>query len=88
VEAGPADLIYRQPLHPYSRMLLAAVPRPDPDLRRARPPMAPIDLPSPLHKPSGCVFRTRCSIARPSCAESVPTLEERDGRLVACPYSE
>jgi oligopeptide/dipeptide ABC transporter ATP-binding protein len=74
VEAGPADTIYRNPLHPYSRLLLSAVPRPNPDVRR--------------NKPSGCAFRTRCPIARPACADAVPPLEERHGRLVACPYSE
>jgi oligopeptide/dipeptide ABC transporter ATP-binding protein len=100
VEAGPAEQIYSRPLHPYSRMLLAAVPRPDPDARRTRTvqaePAAPRplatqrteDLPSPLNKPSGCAFRTRCPIARPSCADAPPPLEERDGRLVACPFSE
>ena len=90
VEAGPADEIYRRPVHPYAQMLLAAVPRPDPDLRRdrERKPMEAIDLPSPLNKPSGCPFRTRCPIARPSCAEAMPPLEERHGRLVACPYAD
>jgi oligopeptide transport system ATP-binding protein len=88
VEAGPAETIYRSPLHPYSRMLLSAVPRPDPDARRQRVARLRDDLPSPLNKPSGCAFRTRCPIARPSCAEAVPPLEEREGRLVACPYSE
>ncbi len=101
VEAGPADQIYSRPMHPYSQMLLSAVPRPDPDRRRARatrpsagsPPGTPLqlgvdDLPSPLNKPSGCAFRTRCPIARPACADAVPPLEERNGRHVACPYSE
>jgi oligopeptide/dipeptide ABC transporter ATP-binding protein len=88
VEAGPAEVIYRRPLHPYSRMLLAAVPRPDPDRRSPRHAVERTDLPSPLNKPSGCAFRTRCPIARPSCADAVPPLVERDGRLVACPYSE
>ncbi len=101
VEAGPADQIYSRPMHPYSQMLLSAVPRPDPDARRARtarpgagsPPGTPArlgvdDLPSPLNKPSGCAFRTRCPIARPACADAVPPLEERDGRQVACPYTE
>jgi oligopeptide transport system ATP-binding protein len=88
VEMGPAEEIYRRPLHPYSRLLLSAVPRPDPDLRRARTARAGDELPSPLNKPSGCPFRTRCPIARPACAEAVPPLELRDGRLVACPYSE
>ncbi|MSO84154.1 MAG: ATP-binding cassette domain-containing protein [Acidobacteria bacterium] len=92
VEAGPADQIYSHPMHPYSRVLLAAVPRPDPDARRARVARlgagSPDDLPLPLHKPSGCAFRTRCPIARPACADTVPPLEERHGRQVACPYSE
>ena len=109
VEAGPADQIYSRPMHPYSRILLSAVPRPDPDARRAdaagnrragvhgAPGAASTpstlrssvdDVPSPLHKPSGCVFRTRCPIARPACADAVPPLEERDGRQVACPYTE
>ena len=100
VEAGPADEIYRRPAHPYSQMLLAAVPRPDPNARRTRrvrplegsEPSAgarPVidDLPSPLNKPSGCAFRTRCPIAKPDCADGVPPLVERDGRLVACPYT-
>ena len=101
VEAGPADQIYSRPMHPYSQMLLSAVPRPDPDARRVRtarlragsPPGTPAqlgadDLPSPLNKPSGCAFRTRCPIAQPACAEAVPPLEERNGRQVACPYTE
>ncbi|MFI5245517.1 MAG: ABC transporter ATP-binding protein [Gemmatimonadales bacterium] len=88
VESGPADEIYRRPLHPYSRVLLSAVPRPDPDLRRERRARVSGDLPSPLHKPSGCAFRTRCPIARPSCADAVPPLQLRDGRWVACPYAE
>jgi oligopeptide/dipeptide ABC transporter ATP-binding protein len=88
VEAGPAEEIYQRPLHPYSRMLLAAVPRPDPDARRTeRRALERGDLPSPLNKPSGCAFRTRCPIARPSCAEAVPPLEERAGRAVACPFA-
>jgi len=101
VEAGPADQIYSRPMHPYSRMLLSAVPRPDPDARRVRstrlregsPSGTPArfvvdDLPSPLDKPSGCAFRTRCPIAQPACADAVPPLEVRNGRHVACPYAE
>ena len=45
-------------------------------------------LPSPLNKPSGCAFHTRCPIARPSCADAAPPLELRGGRLVACPVTE
>jgi oligopeptide/dipeptide ABC transporter ATP-binding protein len=87
VEMGPAEVVYRRPLHPYTQALLAAVPRPDPDHARRRAP-AVGDVPSPLHKPSGCGYRTRCPIARPSCADDVPPLGLRDGRQVACPYSE
>jgi oligopeptide/dipeptide ABC transporter ATP-binding protein len=88
VESGPAEEIYRRPLHPYSRILLSAVPRPDPERRRERRARVNDELPSPLGKPSGCAFRTRCPIARASCADAVPPLEFRDGRWVACPYAE
>ena len=88
VEAGPAEEIYGRPVHPYTKSLLAAVPRPDPDLRPASRASLAGDPPSPMAKPSGCPFRTRCPIARPDCAEAVPPLEERHGRAVACPYSE
>jgi oligopeptide/dipeptide ABC transporter ATP-binding protein len=88
VEMGDAETIYQSPLHPYSRALLASAPRPDPGARRIRQARLVGDIPSPMNKPSGCPFRTRCPIARPSCAESMPPLELRDDRLVACPYSE
>ena len=88
VEMGDADTIYQSPLHPYSRALLASAPRPDPSARRIRQAKLVGDIPSPMNKPSGCPFRTRCPIARASCAEAVPPLELRNDRLVACPYSE
>jgi oligopeptide transport system ATP-binding protein len=88
VEMGDAETIYQSPLHPYSRALLASAPRPDPDARRLRKAQLAGDIPSPMNKPSGCPFRTRCPIARESCAEARPPLEMREGRLVACPYSE
>jgi oligopeptide transport system ATP-binding protein len=88
VEIGDAVAIYERPLHPYSRALLAAAPRADPSVRRERRAKLVGDLPSPMNKPSGCPFRTRCPIARPACAEARPPLELRDGRLVACPFSE
>ncbi len=88
VETGDAETIYQSPLHPYSRALLASAPRPDPSARRTRQAKLLGDIPSPINKPSGCPFRTRCPIARESCAEAMPPLELRDGRYVACPYSE
>ena len=87
VEVGPAELIYKEPMHPYSRALLSAVPRPDPDAPRDRRIRLSGDVPNPIHKPSGCPFRTRCPIARLSCAGALPPLEMRNGRLVACPWS-
>jgi oligopeptide/dipeptide ABC transporter ATP-binding protein len=88
VEMGDAETIYQSPLHPYSRALLASAPRPDPHARRIRQARMTGDIPSPMNKPSGCPFRTRCPIAREACAEAMPPLEERKGRRVACPYSE
>ena len=58
VEAGDAEAIYAKPVHPYSKALLAAAPVPDPFLERT-PHRLSGDVPSPMHKPSGCAFRTR-----------------------------
>ena len=86
VEIGPGEEIYKNPMHPYSRALLSAVPRPDPEGARDRRIRLTGDVPNPIRKPSGCAFRTRCPIARPSCADAVPPLELKEGRLVACPW--
>jgi oligopeptide transport system ATP-binding protein len=88
VELGVAEDIYNRPMHPYSRALLAAAPRADPEAGRTRRARLAGDVPSPMDKPSGCAFRTRCPIARPSCADEVPPLVPRNGREVACPYAE
>lgn len=86
VEIGPSELIYRNPLHPYSRALLSAVPRTDPEAVRNRHIRLAGDVPDPIHKPSGCAFRTRCPLAKPDCGERVPPLEFREKRWIACPY--
>jgi oligopeptide/dipeptide ABC transporter ATP-binding protein len=86
VEIGPAEEVYHRPAHPYSKLLLSSVPRPDPAFRLEHRPIIRGDIPSPMNKPSGCAFRTRCPIAKPSCADMPPALEHRGGRDVACPY--
>jgi oligopeptide transport system ATP-binding protein len=86
VEIGPAERIYKNPLHPYSRALLSAVPRPDPEGTREGRIRLTGDVPNPARKPSGCAFRTRCPIAKPTCADAVPPLEFKDERWVACPW--
>ncbi len=84
VESGEAESIYANPVHPYSRALLAAAPVPDPSVERSTERLGG-DVPSPMRKPSGCAFRARCPLAQPSCAEQEPALELKAGRLVACP---
>ena len=84
VEAAPKQALFAEPLHPYTKALLAAVPVPDP--RAARPPQ-PLsgEIPSPLNPPSGCRFRTRCPIAVARCAEETPLLRTAAaGHDVAC----
>ncbi|WP_316014363.1 oligopeptide/dipeptide ABC transporter ATP-binding protein [Roseobacter sp. HKCCA0434] len=90
VEVADAAPLVEQPLHPYTRALISSVPIPDPAKERARDrPVLEGELPSPIAPPSGCVFRTRCPIARADCAEARPPLEERlPGHRVACPYTD
>jgi peptide/nickel transport system ATP-binding protein len=84
MEVAPAKDLYRAPKHPYTQALLDASPRPDPDARRERRPLAG-DIPSPVDPPSGCVFRTRCPYALDACAAAVPALREiAPGRFKAC----
>ena len=84
-EIGRTEDIYDHPLHPYTRFLLEAVPKPDPRLRKEDKGMLIGEIPSPVNPPSGCYFRTRCPYATERCAQKAPPLKEiDDGRLIAC----
>ena len=86
VELADAEEIYDNPLHPYSKSLLSAVPVPDPKKAKANKRiLLSGDIPSPLNAPSGCPFRTRCPYAEKICSESMPEFKEvTDGHFVAC----
>ncbi len=86
VELADADEIYNNPLHPYSKSLISAVPVPDPKVARANKRIVLSgDIPSPLNAPSGCPFRTRCAYCKADCSESMPEFKEvSKGHFVAC----
>jgi len=87
VELGPAREVNKNPFHPYTRALMSAAPQPDPYKTREGRIILKGDVPSPLAKPSGCGFRTRCPIARKECALAIPALtEKKPGHFAACPY--
>ncbi len=91
VEEAASDDLYAEPLHPYTRALMSAVPVPDPDVedRRERI-LLPGDLPSPANPPAGCRFHTRCPWRQPErCDTEIPELRVlRPTHKVACHYAE
>ncbi len=86
MELADRNELYENPLHPYTKALLSAVPVPDPAVEQQRERIILTgDVPSPLRPPPGCVFNTRCPIAIDECRQAVP--EWRDvggGHMVAC----
>lgn len=83
VEIAPAEQIYAEPRHPYTRALLSAVPVPDPSRKRERIVLQG-DVPSPINPPSGCSFHPRCPFAEKICMEKEPQLGFDGGHGVAC----
>ncbi len=86
VELADRNAIYEEPLHPYTRALLSAVPIPDPKIEAKRErTVLRGEVPSPLNPPSGCVFHPRCPIAVDRCSAEIPPLREiRPGHWAAC----
>ena len=84
VEEAETDELFTHPLHPYTQVLLSAVPTPDPRTHRKRIVLEG-ELPSPLSPPSGCPFHTRCPHCTEACRTVFPeTGKAADGHLVAC----
>lgn len=84
VELTNRDELFRNPLHPYTKALMSAIPIPDPTLKRERTILKG-DVPNPINPPTGCRFHPRCPIAVAGCAEKEPPLvENSEGHQVAC----
>lgn len=89
IELASTEELYTNPLHPYTKALMSAIPIPDPIAEEQRESI-PLngELPSPLNIPSGCPFRTRCPIATEECAKDAPEFREAvPGHMVACIYA-
>jgi oligopeptide transport system ATP-binding protein len=86
VELAECDELYDNPLHPYTRALLEAVPIPDPEIEMKREHrVVKGEIPSPINPPGGCVFHPRCRLAVDACSRDVPEFREVEaGHWVAC----
>jgi peptide/nickel transport system ATP-binding protein len=96
-EVGSPDDLYAHPAHPYTAALLAAIPVPDPGVRPDTEQVLGGEIPSPVHPPTGCRFRTRCPKAEVRCAEEEPQIRpvgngpsgnggSGSGHFVACHF--
>ena len=86
-EEAASQVLYQRPWHPYTKSLLNAIPRPDPEHLPNSMGLPPGEIPSPGNPPSGCRFRTRCPRAGQRCAVKVPQMREIEpGHKVACHF--
>ncbi len=86
VELTTSSELYKNPLHPYTKALLSAIPIPDPDIEKSKQRVElEGEIPSPINPKPGCRFRGRCRFAKPECSEKRPELKEVEpGHYVAC----
>lgn len=88
VELAPAEELFANPQHPYTKALLSAIPVPDPDVEVEREKVRirlEGDLPSPINTPAGCKFKSRCKYINGQCTEDAPALRDiGNGHFVAC----
>lgn len=83
-EIGKTEDIFTNPLHPYTKFLIDAVPKPDPFLRKDNKDLLQGEIPSPVNPPNGCRFHTRCPLVKDVCKEQEPEVKNIEGRQVAC----
>lgn len=83
VELSSKEKLFANPLHPYTKALLSAIPTPDPTVKKERITLIG-DLPSPENPPKGCPFHTRCPMKMDICETEMPVVKEFDGQQVAC----
>ncbi|GAC42793.1 ABC transporter ATP-binding protein [Paenibacillus popilliae] len=84
VELAPRDVLFKRPLHPYTKALLSAIPIPDPT-RKSERIVLQGDIPSPANPPAGCKFHTRCPFVKEICRQAAPEFQEiASGHHVAC----
>ncbi len=92
VEINDAEMLYKKPVHPYTRALLASIPVPDPEIVVKHEPLTG-EVPSPINPPSGCYFHTRCPYAKAICKTDAPELkpvrlDNKQEWLVSCHFAD
>jgi len=84
VEDADTDTLFSNPLHPYTKALLSAIPVPNPQVKREKSVLKG-EIPSPLNPPTGCVFHTRCPFTMDICRKEIPANKEASPKhFVAC----